>query len=30
MLREWVDRRRGSGAPVELFGATGRLRQIVA
>jgi MFS superfamily sulfate permease-like transporter len=30
MLREWVDRRRGSGAPVELFGATGRLRHIVA
>lgn len=30
MLREWVDRRRGSGAPVELFGATGRLRQLVA
>lgn len=30
MLREWVDRRRGAGAPVELFGATGRMRQIVA
>ena len=30
MLREWVDRRRGSGAPVELFGATGRMRQLVA
>ena len=30
MLREWVARRRGAGEPVELFGATGRLRQIVA
>ncbi len=30
MLREWVERRRGSGAPVELFGATGRMRQLVA
>ncbi|BBD98538.1 SulP family inorganic anion transporter [Sphingobium amiense] len=30
MLREWVSRRRGAGEPVELFGATGRLRQIVA
>ena len=30
MLREWVDRRRGSGARVELFGATGRRRHIVA
>lgn len=30
MLREWVERRRGSGGPVELFGATGRMRQLVA
>lgn len=30
MLREWVDRRRGAGAPVEYFGATGRMRQLVA
>ncbi len=30
MLREWVERRRGSGASVELFGATGRMRQLVA
>ena len=30
MLREWVDRRRVSGSPVELFGATGRMRQLVA
>lgn len=29
MLREWVDRRRGAGAQVELFGATGRLRHLV-
>jgi MFS superfamily sulfate permease-like transporter len=29
MLREWVTRRRGAGETVELFGATGRLRQIV-
>jgi MFS superfamily sulfate permease-like transporter len=30
MLREWVERRRGAGAPVEFFGATGRMRQLVA
>jgi len=30
MVREWVERRRGSGLPVELFGATGRMRQLVA
>ncbi|WP_294136804.1 SulP family inorganic anion transporter [Sphingobium sp.] len=30
MVREWVDRRRGAGSPVELFGATGRMRQLVA
>ncbi|SCW39233.1 Sulfate permease, MFS superfamily [Sphingobium faniae] len=30
MLREWIDRRRGAGAQVELFGAAGRLRQLVA
>ncbi len=30
MLREWVDRRRRAGAQVELFGATGRMRQFVA
>ncbi|MEQ6335279.1 SulP family inorganic anion transporter [Sphingobium sp. MK2] len=30
MLREWVERRRGGGSPVELFGATGRMRQLVA
>lgn len=30
MLREWIDRRRGSGHMVELFGATGRLRQLAA
>lgn len=30
MLREWVDRRRGAGASVEYFGATGRMRQLVA
>jgi len=30
MLREWVDRRRGTGAQVEYFGATGRMRQLVA
>jgi MFS superfamily sulfate permease-like transporter len=30
MVREWVERRRGNGSPVELFGATGRMRQLVA
>ena len=30
MVREWIDRRRGSGAQFELFGATGRLRNLVA
>jgi hypothetical protein len=30
MVREWVDRRRGAGAEVELFGATGRMRHLVA
>ena len=30
MLREWVERRRGMGGPVELFGATGNMRQIAA
>ncbi|EQB31780.1 SulP family inorganic anion transporter [Sphingobium ummariense] len=30
MLREWVDRRRGAGGPVQLSGADGRLRQLVA
>ncbi|BAV66074.1 SulP family inorganic anion transporter [Sphingobium cloacae] len=30
MLREWIDRRRGTGTPVELSGATGRLRQLAA
>ncbi|MEJ7925831.1 SulP family inorganic anion transporter [Sphingobium sp. AN641] len=30
MLREWVDRRRSAGAPVELFGATGRLERFAA
>ncbi len=29
MLREWIDRRRGGGAPVELSGA-GRLRNLAA
>ena len=30
MVREWVDRRRGAGAQVELFGATGRMRHLAA
>jgi len=30
MVREWIDRRRGAGHQVELFGATGRLRNLVA
>ncbi|WP_025549719.1 SulP family inorganic anion transporter, partial [Sphingobium fuliginis] len=30
MVREWVDRRRGTGAQVELFGATGRMRHLAA
>ncbi|MFZ2997300.1 SulP family inorganic anion transporter [Sphingobium sp.] len=30
MVREWVERRRSSGASVELFGATGRMRELVA
>ncbi|MES2157615.1 MAG: SulP family inorganic anion transporter [Pseudomonadota bacterium] len=30
MVREWVERRRGMGGPVELFGATGNMRQLVA
>ncbi|MFN3799149.1 MAG: SulP family inorganic anion transporter, partial [Sphingobium yanoikuyae] len=30
MVREWADRRTGAGAKVELFGATGRMRQLVA
>ena len=30
MVREWVERRRNSGASVELFGATGRMRELVA
>ena len=30
MVREWVERRRKAGAPVELFGATGKMRQFAA
>lgn len=30
MVREWVDRRRNAGGPVELFGATGRMQQLTA
>ncbi|WP_336967546.1 SulP family inorganic anion transporter [Sphingobium aromaticiconvertens] len=30
MVREWVDRRRNAGGPVELFGATGRMQQLAA
>ncbi len=30
MVREWLDRRRGAGMPVELFGATGRMRQLAS
>ena len=30
MVREWVDRRRNSGGPVELLGATGRMQQLAA
>jgi ABC-type transporter Mla MlaB component len=30
MVREWIDRRRGTGVSVELSGATGRLRNLVA
>ncbi len=30
MVREWVERRRGMGGPVELFGATGNMRQLAA
>jgi MFS superfamily sulfate permease-like transporter len=30
MVREWMDRRRGAGASVELAGAAGRLRNLAA
>ena len=30
MVREWIDRRRSRGGPVELLGATGRLQQLAA
>jgi MFS superfamily sulfate permease-like transporter len=30
MVREWVDRRRSAGGPVELLGATGRMQQLAA
>ena len=30
MVREWVERRRKAGNPVELFGATGKMRQFAA